>query len=61
MFVIAAGGGDTVKVNEQVVSLARFYNHSVRNGITESRVHAAAVFHANGWQATPPPPPPPPP
>ena len=51
VFVISAGGPDTVKVNEQVVSLARFYNHTVRNGIAESRVHAAAVFHGNGWQA----------
>jgi intracellular sulfur oxidation DsrE/DsrF family protein len=51
VYVISAGGGDTAKVNEQLVTLARFYNATVRNGHDESRVHAAAVFHSNGWQA----------
>jgi intracellular sulfur oxidation DsrE/DsrF family protein len=51
LFEINAGGGDTVKVNEQLVTMARFFNIHVRNGVAESRLKAAAVFHGQGWTA----------
>ena len=51
LFVVNAGGGDSVKVNEQLITVARFYNIHVRNGIPEDRVKTAAVFHGNGWPA----------
>jgi intracellular sulfur oxidation DsrE/DsrF family protein len=51
LFVINAGGGDSVKVNEQLITVARFYNVHVRNGIPEDRLKTAAVFHGNGWPA----------
>jgi intracellular sulfur oxidation DsrE/DsrF family protein len=51
VFEINAGGGDTVKVNEQLVTMARFYNLHVRNGYPEDRLRAAAVFHGSGWTA----------
>ena len=50
-FVINAGGGDTVKVNEQVMTIARYFNLHARNGVAAERVKAAAVFHGNGWPA----------
>lgn len=51
VFEINAGGGDSVKVNEQLVTMARFYNLHVRNGVPEDRLRGAAVFHGNGWPA----------
>ena len=51
LFEIEAGGGDTLKVNEQLVTMARFFNIHVRNGVAESRLKAAAVFHGAGWTA----------
>jgi intracellular sulfur oxidation DsrE/DsrF family protein len=51
LFEINAGGGDTVKVNEQLVTMARFYNLHVRNGVPQARLHGAAVFHGSGWPA----------
>ena len=51
LFEIDAGGGDTVKVNEQLVTMARFYNIHARNGVAEGRLKAAAVFHGSGWTA----------
>ena len=51
LFEIDAGGGDTLKVNEQLVTMARFFNIHVRNGVAESRLKAAAVFHGAGWTA----------
>lgn len=51
LFIINAGGGDTTKINEQLVTIARFYNVNVRHGIDESRVKTAAVFHGAGWTA----------
>jgi intracellular sulfur oxidation DsrE/DsrF family protein len=50
-FIINAGGGDSVKVNEQVMTMARYFNLHARNGVAENRVKAAAVFHGNGWPA----------
>ena len=50
-FIINAGGGDSAKVNEQVITMARYFNLHARNGIPEDRVKAAAVFHGNGWPA----------
>lgn len=51
LFEIDAGGGDTVKVNEQLVTMARFFNSHARNGVAEARLKAAAVFHGSGWTA----------
>jgi len=51
LFEINAGGGDTVKVNEQLVTMARFFNIHARNGTAENRLKAAAVFHGTGWTA----------
>lgn len=51
LFEINAGGGDTVKVNEQLVTMARFYNIHARNGVAQNRLKAAAVFHGAGWTA----------
>lgn len=51
LFEINAGGGDTVNVNAQLVTMARFFNIHVRNGVPENRLKAAAVFHGQGWTA----------
>jgi len=51
VFVIDAGGTDTVRVNAQLTSLARFYNLHARHGYPEERVRVAAVVHGNGWQS----------
>jgi len=51
VFEINAGGGDTVKVNEQLVTMARYFNIHARNGVAENRLKAAAVFHGSGWTA----------
>lgn len=51
LYVIDAGGGDSVKVNAQLGTMARFYNLHARNGIPESRVKTAAVVHGAGWPA----------
>ncbi len=51
VFVINAGGGDSVKVNEQLTTIARFYNIHVRHGYDEKNVKAAAVVHGQGFPA----------
>lgn len=51
VWIISAGGGDTARVNQQLVTIARFYNAHVRNGYTEDRLKAAAVVHGDGWAA----------
>lgn len=51
LFVIDAGGGDSVKVNEQLTVVARFYNLHVRHGFVEDHVKAAAVVHGSGFPA----------
>jgi intracellular sulfur oxidation DsrE/DsrF family protein len=51
LFVINAGGGDSIKVNEQLTTVARFYNVHVRHGYDEKNVKAAAIFHGQGWPA----------
>lgn len=51
LFEINAGGGDSVKVNEQLTTMARFYNLHVRHGYAEENVKAAAVVHGSGWPA----------
>lgn len=43
--------GDTTTVNQQLVTVARFFNIHVRNGIPKTRLHAAAVIHGAGWMA----------
>jgi intracellular sulfur oxidation DsrE/DsrF family protein len=51
LFEINVGGGDSVKVNEQITTMARFYNLHVRHGYAEENVKAAAVVHGSGWTA----------
>jgi len=51
LFEINAGGGDTLKVNEQLVTMARYFNLHARNGFAEQQLKAAAVFHGAGWTA----------
>ena len=51
LFIINAGGGDSAKVNEQLTTMARYFNLHARNGIPVDRVKGAAVFHGNGWPA----------
>jgi intracellular sulfur oxidation DsrE/DsrF family protein len=51
LFDITVGGGDTVTVNEQLGTMARFLNLHARNGVAESRLKAAAVIHGSGWTA----------
>lgn len=51
LFEISAGGADTVNINAQLVTMARFFNIHARNGVPESRLKAAAVFHGQGWTA----------
>ncbi len=51
VFEINAGGGDSIMVNAQLTSLARFLNMHVRHGYPEANVKAAAVVHGAGWPA----------
>jgi intracellular sulfur oxidation DsrE/DsrF family protein len=51
VFEINAGGDVSEGVNEQLGTVARFYNLHVRHGIPEKNVQAAAVFHGMGWTA----------
>jgi intracellular sulfur oxidation DsrE/DsrF family protein len=51
LFIINAGGGDSVKVNEQLTTMARYFNLHARNGVAEDHVRGAAVLHGNGWPA----------
>jgi intracellular sulfur oxidation DsrE/DsrF family protein len=51
VFDITVGGGDSITVNEQLGTMARFFNLHVRNGVAESRLKAAAVIHGSGWTA----------
>ena len=51
LWIINMGGGDSTKINQQLITIARFYNAHVRNGYAEDRLKAAAVFHGEGWTA----------
>ena len=51
LFQVNVGGGDSLKVNDQVNTMARFYNLHAKNGFPENRLHGAAVFHGTGWTA----------
>lgn len=51
VFEINVGGGDTVAVNAQLTTLARFYNLHARNGVPETKLRTAAVIHGSGWTA----------
>jgi hypothetical protein len=51
VFLVNAGGGDTVRVNTQLTTLARFYNLHALNGIAPSRVTTAAVIFGGGVPA----------
>lgn len=51
VWIVNAGGGDTTRINQQLVTVARFYNALVRNGYSEDKLKAAAVFHGDGWTA----------
>ncbi len=43
--------GSDSAVNQQLGTVARFYNLHARNGIPVERLHAAAIFHGTGWYA----------
>jgi intracellular sulfur oxidation DsrE/DsrF family protein len=43
--------GDTVRVNQQLTTIARYFNVHARHGFTGDRVQAAAVVHGSGWLA----------
>lgn len=49
VFVVDAGGNDSVRVNTQLTTLARFVNLHVRHGYPVERVKVAAVVHGAGW------------
>ena len=51
VYVIDAGGGDTLHANAQLTTMARFYNLHARHGIPKERIRAAAVVHGSGWTA----------
>ncbi|MBL0169689.1 MAG: DsrE family protein [Gemmatimonadaceae bacterium] len=51
VFLIDAGGSDSVRVNAQLTTVARFYNLHARHGYSEDRIRTAAVVHGSGWQA----------
>jgi len=51
LFVIDVGGGDSLRVNAQLTTVARFHNLHVRHGYAPDRVRTAAVFHGTGWTA----------
>lgn len=43
--------GDTTRVNQQLTTIARYFNVHARHGFTGERVQAAAVIHGSGWIA----------
>lgn len=43
--------GDSSQANQQIGTIARFYNLHGRHGIPLERLHAAAVVHGTGWMA----------
>lgn len=51
LFEVNAGGSDTTAMNAQLITMARFYNIHVRNGVPKERLKAAAVVHGSGWTA----------
>lgn len=51
VFEVNAGGGDTTAMNAQLITMARFFNIHVRNGMPKERLKAAAVVHGSGWTA----------
>jgi intracellular sulfur oxidation DsrE/DsrF family protein len=42
---------DSVEVNQQLTTIARFLNLHARHGIPRERLHAAAVVHGSGWMS----------
>jgi intracellular sulfur oxidation DsrE/DsrF family protein len=42
---------DSVGVNQQLTTIARFLNLSARHGIPNERVRAAGVVHGSGWMS----------
>lgn len=51
VFEINAGGGDSVVVNQQLTTVARYINVHARHGYRKSQVLSAAVVHGSGWTA----------
>ena len=43
--------GDSSQVNQQIGTIARFYNLHVRNGVPKENLFGAAVVHGTGWMA----------
>lgn len=42
---------DSSQVNQQITTIARFYNLHVRNGVAKENLFGAAVVHGTGWRA----------
>lgn len=42
---------DSSQVNQQIGTIARFYNLHARHGVPKENLHAAAVVHGTGWMA----------
>ena len=51
VFDISTGSGDSLKVNEQLMTVGRFHNIHAENGIDARNVRTAAVVHGSGWPA----------
>jgi intracellular sulfur oxidation DsrE/DsrF family protein len=43
--------GDSSQVNQQIGTMARFYNLHVRHGVPKENLFGAAVVHGTGWMA----------
>lgn len=42
---------DSSQVNQQIGTIARFYNLHARHGVPKENLFGAAVVHGNGWMA----------
>lgn len=42
---------DSSQVNQQVGTIARFYNLHARHGVAKENLHAAAIVHGTAWMA----------
>lgn len=43
--------GDSSQVNQQIGTIARFYNLHARHGVAKENLHAAAIVHGTAWMA----------
>lgn len=42
---------DSSQVNQQIGTIARFYNLHARHGVPKENLHAAAIVHGTAWMA----------